>query len=60
MSNVIQFKKKILTKGELYLIDKRIDEIENIMSLCTDLDYDILDNLEKELDNICKYLESFL
>ncbi len=42
-----------MTKGELYILEKRIDEILKIQELCDeDYDGDVLDNLDKELDEI--------
>ena len=42
-----------MTKGELYQIEKRVDEIEHILKLCIDgRDDDVVNNLMMELDNI--------
>lgn len=47
-----------MTKGELYLIEKRVDEIESIIELCDpDYDEDVLENLDKELDDIITVLK---
>lgn len=51
---------KALTKVELLLIEKRVDEIDEILDLCTDQDNDVLENLEKELDQLMGRLETSL
>lgn len=39
-----------MTKGELYKIEQRVDEISKIIDVCSDSDIDVLDNLDKELE----------
>lgn len=46
-----------MTKGELFKLDKRIDEINEALDLCTNYDDDVRENLEKELDEIENKLE---
>lgn len=49
---------KVLTKGELHKIEKRVEELENIIELCDPgRDDDILANSESELDEIVNVLE---
>ena len=56
---VLNFKqKRVLTKGELYAMEKRVDEIEKTIDLCGDDDLDVLLNLEKELEAIIERLEN--
>lgn len=56
---IIQFPfKKVLTKRELNKLNKRVDEISNIIDLCDDnKDSDIIDNLCLELESIVATLE---
>jgi len=46
-----------LTKGKLYHLEKRIDELHNIIDCCNDSDYDVLESCENELDWIIDILE---
>lgn len=47
----------ILTKGDLYNLEKRVDAINEALDLCGDNDQDIFDNLQRELDYIVNILE---
>lgn len=48
-----------MTKGELWDIEKRIKEIDQIFDICDEnKNADIIDNLTKELDNIIFLLEN--
>lgn len=49
-----------LTVFELEQIDKRIDEITDLMDLCTDRDQDIVDSLQSELHEIILKVETSL
>lgn len=56
-----KLKKKVLTKGELSNYEQRIYEIEKAIDLCdSDRDADVLDNLDKELNEIEKILKKSL
>lgn len=47
-----------MTKGEIHKIDKRVDEINSIIELCSNPnDYDVLETLQKELDSYIELLE---
>lgn len=48
---------KPLTKGELHNLEKRIDELHNIIDCCIDSDYDIIESCENKLDWIIDILE---
>ena len=50
----------ILTKGDLYNLEKRVDEIQKALDLCGDNDQDVYDNLERELDHIVAVLKESL
>lgn len=50
----------ILTKGDIYNLEKRVDEINEALDLCTDADLDVHNNLCIELDAICAVLEESL
>lgn len=48
----------MITKGELAAMSLRVDEINEILDLCDqDRDYDVICNLENELDRIILTLE---
>lgn len=50
---------KRMTKGELHVISKRVDEINVAIELCDpDWDADVLDNLQDELTQIIGMLEA--
>jgi hypothetical protein len=50
---------KILTKGDLHKISKRIDELDLIIDLCDpDHDDDVLANADAELGELVAILES--
>lgn len=58
---ILQFKlkeqhTKLLTNGEVAKLKKRIDEINDIIDLCSDDDVDVLNNLEQELNNIIEII----
>ena len=51
----------ILTKGDLYHMEKRIDEIDSILEICDEnRDSDVIENLLNELDEIMFRLETSL
>ncbi len=48
-----------LTNGELRKLEKRIKEIDRLTDLCcSDRDSDVLENLEIELEQIIKKIET--
>lgn len=49
---------KILTNYELKIYNKRIDEISDIIDICSENDQDIINNLELELENILKIIKT--
>lgn len=50
-----------LTKGELYKIEKRVDEIESTLEICHEVhDADVIENLLFELDEIVLIVENSL
>jgi hypothetical protein len=52
---------RVLTKGELVQISKRIDEISEAIDLCTPgFDDDVLDNLDAELEALEARLKASL
>lgn len=48
---------KVLTKGELNKMSRRIDEINTALELCGDHDTDVKENLENELEGIIRVLD---
>lgn len=52
MSRVVSIHKYTLTKGEVHEISVRVDEITRIMDLCGPNDDDVIENLERELDQL--------
>lgn len=51
-------KSKVLTKGDIYELDKRVDEIDYLLDLCDPVwDEDVIESLTNELENIVKILE---
>lgn len=51
---------KQLTVGELDEINKRVDEIERVLDLCTDADWDVAQNLTWELNALIDQIEGSL
>lgn len=47
-----------LTQEELGMIEARIDEIDRTLDLCTKYDWDVVQNLETELNVLMTRVES--
>lgn len=59
--NLLKRYKMPLTKGELYKIEKRVDEIESTLEICHEIhDADVIENLLFELDEIVLMVENSL
>lgn len=53
-------KPEVLTNGELWALEKRIDEISEIIDLCGDSDQDVIDALDAELSEIQRTIKTSL